>query len=322
MNQINSSVSIQNCSLWTALVTPFDDQGEIIIDDLRNVATAQAEAGNGIVLLGSTGEGLALTLAEKKLIVETVCRMKLSVPLMVAVGGFNLAEQVQWIEFCNALPIQAYLLGTPLYAKPGPVGQTQWFSTLLDAADFPCMLYNVPSRSCVEIPLATMMQLQHHKKCWAMKEASGDINKFLAYRKACPNVEIFSGEDALLPYLVPAGAKGLVSVCSNAWPEATNLYVKKALSGITDGLFPVWQSAISSLFDVANPIPVKVLMHAQQEISTPILRAPLTHLELTNHARINLADQQITEWLIKQNEQKQAEILMHTPFNSQSAVGE
>jgi 4-hydroxy-tetrahydrodipicolinate synthase len=322
MNQINSSVSLHNCSLWTALVTPFDEQGNIIIDDLRHVATAQAEAGNGIVLLGSTGEGLALTLAEKKLIVETVCQMNLSVPLMVAVGGFNLSEQIQWVQYCNTQPIDGYLLGTPLYAKPGPVGQTQWFSALLDAAAFPCMLYNVPSRSCVEIPVQTMAQLQHHKNCWAMKEASGDINKFLAYRKACPSVAMFSGEDGLLPYLVPAGAKGLVSVCSNAWPEATNLYVKKALVGETKDLFPVWQTAISSLFEVANPIPVKVLMNAQQEILTPVLRAPLTHLELTNHARINLADQQITEWLVQQNEHKQAEILIHSPFKSQNAVGE
>ena len=291
-------------STWTALVTPFDHQGDIDFSSLEKIAQTQADAGNGILLLGSTGEGLALTLNQQISIVEFVCQLALPVPLMVAVGGYDLAAQVSWIERCNQLPINAYLLGTPLYAKPGPVGQTQWFTRLLDTASFPCMLYNVPSRSGVEIPLATLKNVEHHQNCWAMKEASGDLNKFLAYRQHCPSVELYSGEDAMIPYLAKAGAKGLVSVCANAWPQATQRYVELSLSGAVHGLFPLWQNAIDLLFQVANPIPVKALMAEQKNIKTAILRAPLTHLELDDNRTLLAADQQINQWFSEQSLKK------------------
>jgi len=314
MSQINSSITdfqqaielnaersdVKNCCLWTALITPFNLDGTIDFASLKTVSINQAQAGNGLLLLGSTGEGLALSADEQLTVVEFVCQLSLNAPIMVAVGGYNLAEQVSWIEKCNKLAVDAYLLATPLYAKPGPVGQTQWFTTLLDTAKFPCMLYNVPSRSGIEIPLTTVQSVQNHVNCWAIKEASGDINKFLSYSQHCPNIDLYSGEDAMLPYLVVAGAKGLVSVCANAWPEATNAYVKQCLtqsSQQNQALFPLWQNAVDALFCVANPIPVKVLMHQQGVINTPILRAPLTHLELSEDNELQYFDQQINLWL-------------------------
>ncbi|MCI2283106.1 4-hydroxy-tetrahydrodipicolinate synthase [Colwellia sp. MSW7] len=289
--------SIEKFPLWTALVTPFLENNHIDFTSLKTIATAQAKAGNGLLLLGSTGEGLALTHAEQLSIVEFVCGLSLEVPIMVAVGGYNLPEQISWVERCNKLNIDCFLLGSPLYAKPGVVGQTQWFEALLDAAKFPCMLYNVPSRSGVEIPVETVQNLQNHPNCWAMKEASGDLTKFLNYRQSCPSIELYSGEDAMLPYLVPAGVKGLVSVCANAWPQATQTYVQLCLSGQTESMFPLWNNAVASLFCVANPIPVKVLMQQQQNIQTPILRAPLTHLELSNNSELLDFDKQINQWL-------------------------
>ncbi|MBL4910251.1 MAG: 4-hydroxy-tetrahydrodipicolinate synthase [Alteromonadaceae bacterium] len=308
MNQNNLSslnttnnVTANETVLWTALVTPFTENDTIDFRSLAAIAVKQAEAGNGIVLLGSTGEGLALTLAEKTQIVEFVCQLNLNTPLMVAVGGHNLPEQTAWVDQCNQYAIDAYLLGTPIYAKPGVVGQTQWFAQLLNAAKFPCMLYNVPSRSGIEIPLQTVKNLKDHPNFWAMKEASGDINKFLAYREALPHIALFSGEDGMMPYLANAGAKGLVSVCANAWPEATKRYVELSLASEIKTLFPLWHNAIASLFSVANPIPVKVLMHCQNEISQPNLRAPLTHLELGSTTKIQSFDQQINLWFAEQN---------------------
>jgi 4-hydroxy-tetrahydrodipicolinate synthase len=300
---INTTLS--NTVLWTALVTPFLENGAIDFDALAIIATEQAEAGNGIVLLGSTGEGLALTSVEKTQIVEFVCQLKLNTPLMVAVGGHNLPEQTAWVEQCNQYPIDAYLLGSPVYAKPGVVGQTQWFKKLLSTAKFPCMLYNVPSRCCAEIPLQTVKNLSGHENFWAIKEASGDINKFLAYRQAVPKVSMFSGEDAMLPYLVNAGVKGLISVCANAWPAATKRYVQLSLASQTQTLFPLWNNAIASLFTVANPIPVKILMHLQGSISLPNLRAPLTHLELESTVILQTFNQHINTWFTAQVAKKQ-----------------
>ena len=101
----------------------------------------------------------------------------------------------------------------------------------------------------------------------------------------------------MMPYLVHSGAKGLVSVCSNVWPEATKTYVEQCLSGNTSSMFPILNNAVDELFCVANPIAVKILMHQKHMIKTPRLRAPLTHLELEESQQLNYVDQQIEQWL-------------------------
>ncbi|MDN3653368.1 4-hydroxy-tetrahydrodipicolinate synthase [Thalassotalea ponticola] len=295
-----TTFQLDDYPLWTALITPFNQAGEIDYDSLAKIANAQAESGNGILLCGSTGEGLAIEFEQQLQIVEFVCQQQLPVPLMVAVGGLNLPQQLAWIERCNSLPIHSYLLTSPLYTKPGVVGQTQWFERLLDTAAHPCMLYNVPSRTGANIPAQTVANLANHQNFWAMKEASGDINQFLRYVEAAPQVKMYSGEDGLLPYLVSAGAVGLVSVCANAWPKASHLYVRQSVAGKGQALFPTWYKAVESLFEVANPIPVKLLMHHQGVISSPVLRPPLTHLELANVDNLVAADAAITQWLAQQ----------------------
>lgn len=295
-SQENPSLSAQPL-VWTALITPLFANDDIDYASLAKLVLQQNAANNGILLLGSTGEGIALTAQEHLSIVQYVCAMALPVPLMVAVGGYNLNEQLAWIAKCNKLPIKAYLLASPIYAKPGPIGQTAWFKSLLDAANFPCMLYNVPSRSGVEIALSALQQVQSHKNCWALKEASGDLNKLLAYREHCPNVELYSGEDAMMPYLASANVKGLVSVCANVWPEATRQYVAMALAQQNDGLFPLWHKAITALFQVANPIPIKVLMAELKSISSAKLRLPLCQEEISAQHGLHDIHQQIQQWL-------------------------
>lgn len=288
--------AVANVRLWTALVTPFLPCGDIDLVSLKHLAQAQANAGNGIVLLGSTGEGLALALQEKQQVVQAVTELSLNVPILVAVGGHQLNEQLAWLDYCNQQAIDGYLLASPLYAKPGEQGQVQWFSQLLTKANKPCMLYNVPSRAGVMLSPNAIARLAEHPNCWALKEASGDLNQFLAYRKAAPSIALFSGEDALLPYLATAGAQGLVSVCSNAWPEQTARYVELCLQGLENQVFPVWQQAIASLFEVANPIPVKALLKLQQAIVDDNLKLPLTRDELASTAKIEQAQQAIEQW--------------------------
>jgi len=303
MNQNNQFTTYSDITVWTALVTPMLSDGAVDFPTLQILAKNQENAGNGIVLLGSTGEGLALTADEQFSVVESVCQLSLTTPIMVAVGGYNLAAQLAWIKRCNLLNIAAYLLATPMYAKPGAVGLTQWFYALFEQSDLPCMVYNVPSRSGVDIPLATMEAIQDHPNCWAMKEASGDLNTFLAYKKQCPEVALFSGEDAMMPYLAGAGVKGLVSVAGNVWPEATNHYVNLSLSGQHQGLFPVWQNAIEALFQVANPIPLKVLMQQKSMIKHASLRAPLTEQEIPKNHNLLMVDQTISQWLVDSKNQ-------------------
>lgn len=297
MNQNNQTIPYSDITVWTALITPMLADGAIDFPTLNILAQQQSQAGNGLVLLGSTGEGLALNADEQYAVVEYICGLSLNIPIMVAVGGYNLASQLTWVERCNKLNIAAYLLATPIYAKPGVAGLTQWFNALLAQSNFPCMIYNVPSRSGTNIPVATMEAIQNHPHCWAMKEASGDLNTFLSYKKYCPELALFSGEDAMMPYLAGAGVQGLVSVSANVWPEATHRYVSLSLSGKHQGLFPVWQDAIEALFQVANPIPLKVLMAQKAMIKHSYLRAPLTEDELLKDNKLQRVDESIDSWL-------------------------
>jgi len=300
-NTLSTPYDVNDFALWTALVTPFDEHGKVDYYTLAQLADEQAAAGNGLLLLGSTGEGLALSLSEQEKIVRFICQHQPKAPIMVAVGGYNLAQQISWIEFCNELPIDAYLLAAPLYAKPGPVGQEQWFRALLQASKFPCMLYNVPSRSGVDLVPQALANLTDEPNFWSIKEASGSAIKFNEFRNALPDIAIYSGDDALLPEFALLGASGLVSVCANAWPKATQLYVSQCLAEPENMEFNLWKAAIDPLFSVANPIPVKVLMHQREQINHPSLRLPLTHNELTCHLALENANTSIGQWYANQS---------------------
>lgn len=291
-----TAFNVHDYILWTALVTPFDENGKVDYYTLAQLADEQAAAGNGILLLGSTGEGLALSESEQKKIVRFVCQHQPNAPIMVAVGGYNLQSQFQWLAFCNELPIDAYLLAAPLYAKPGPVGQEQWFRALLQQSKYPCMLYNVPSRSGVELSPGALKNLLDEQHFWSVKEASGSAAKFSEFKRLLPNIAIYSGDDALLPEFSLIGATGLVSVCANAWPQATQLYVAQCLTEPQSMEFDLWKGAIEPLFSVANPIPVKVLMYEQDKISQPILRLPLTHNELACSEQLKQSNASISKW--------------------------
>lgn len=282
---------------WTALITPLLNDGSIDWESLEHLVRRQEQAGNGILLLGSTGEALALDLSEQRLIVETVCNLTLNVPLMIGVGGFQLSKQLEWIQYCEQLPIHSYLLNTPLYAKPGPIGQIHWFESLLNASSRKCMLYNIPSRAGIDLHPAVLEALHAHENCWSVKDASGHSDSLIAYQNAAEgDIEIFSGEDALMPELAACGAKGLVSVMANIWPEATRDYVACALQGKAQHIAAEWKSIAAAGFTVSNPIPTKAYLAKQGIISTATCRAPLSANELRDDcAQLIKADALVTK---------------------------
>lgn len=287
---------MNNIKLWTALITPMHNDGSIHFEDLEIVARLQEEAGNGILLIGSTGEGLALDNDEKKEVVDFVSGLKLNVPLMVGVGGFNLKAQKDWINYCNGLAVDAFLLVTPLYAKPGIVGQIQWFNALMDVSEKPCMIYNIPSRTGVKMYVDVLKEIKKHEKFWSVKEASGSITDYKEFRTSCPEVPLFSGDDLLTPSFAEFGCAGLVSVASNVWPMETNLYTENCLSGDTGTLLSSWKAPIEALFNAPNPIPAKVLLKEKGVISTSTLRAPLTANEVKSVEALLNADREIMNW--------------------------
>lgn len=287
-------------TLWTALITPMNQNGEVNFSDLRKLIKLQEDAGNGILVIGSTGEGLALNESEKREIVGFMDDYDPSVPWMIGVGGFNAAAQKKWIEYGNSTGADAFLLVNPLYAKPGNEGQFEWFSTLMDVAEKPCMLYNIPSRTGTNMSPDVFRRLSSHPNCRALKEASGSIQDFEAFRIAAPEVPVYSGDDALLPYFANAGATGLVSVSSNVWPVQTKRYVEMCLSGNFNSIFPVWKEAVAALFSASNPVPVKSLLYQKKIISTGSVRAPLSTRDLPSEEALFEVDKKITNWFNQQ----------------------
>ncbi|MBK2126377.1 4-hydroxy-tetrahydrodipicolinate synthase [Fangia hongkongensis] len=291
-------MSLSNTKIFTAVITPMDEFGGVDFVSFERLLRRQSEAGCGILVLGSTGEALALSLDEQKEVLEFTVNLSLDVPLMVGVGGFQLNEQLKWVEYCNQFQaISAFLMVTPLYAKPGPLGQKIWFRSLLDQSKKPCMLYNVPSRTGVNLAYEVVEALSQHPNFWAIKEASGDIERFKHYVNIAKHICVYSGEDALMPELAEVGGCGLVSVVSNIWPKAAKLYVDASLSGdITNQTKILWQLAAKSCFSVANPIPVKAWLAAESYIKYSTLRAPLVADELTDLSLLREADHAVNKW--------------------------
>ena len=219
-------MNISNYPLYTALITPLKEDSSVDYDALEGLLREQEEANNGILVLGSTGEALNLDKEEKEKIFKFASDLNLKVPLMAGIGGINLRETKEDINFLNELNYHCYLLVTPLYAKPGKVGQTDWFKALLDISKKPCMLYNVPSRTGTSLNIETVSELNSHPNFWAIKEASGSVDDFKNYVDATNGQLVYSGDDALMNDFARHGAKGLVSVASNVWPKETNILFK------------------------------------------------------------------------------------------------
>ena len=289
--------NINDFPLWTAVVTPMNEDNSIDFDSFLKLLKEQEAAKNGVVVLGSTGEALNLDLAEMKAILDFTLKLKLNIPVMTGIGGFNLKSTLEYLSYLETLPLDAYLLVTPLYAKPGEHGQTHWFKSLMDKATKPCMLYNVPSRTGVKLHFNTVKNLADHKNFWAIKEASGSVDDFKKYGEMNPKARMYSGDDGLLVDFIPHKCVGLVSVASNAWPAETHLYVDTSLKEKMNQVeIKLWKDACDTLFIAANPVPVKNLLHHQKKIKTKIMRAPLNHLDLMDNTIVVDADLKIKQW--------------------------
>jgi 4-hydroxy-tetrahydrodipicolinate synthase len=290
MNRLNQP------TVWTAIVSPLQSSGALDLGAFQGLLRRQEAAGNGIIVLGSTGEGLALAAEQKKQLVQAAMELHLSVPVMAGVAGFQLLECQEWIRWCEGQGIEGFLLVTPIYAKPGPIGQARWFTSLLDTASKPCMVYNVPSRAGVKLHPAALKEIHSHRNLWAVKESSGSPAEFLQLRAAAPNTRFYCGDDGLMPYFASAGAVGLVSVAANVWPEATRAYAELSINQKHDGLLPLWSDCSDALFSASNPVPVKALLAHKGWIATAATLPPLAAADMKDMNKLLEADEKIKAW--------------------------
>lgn len=267
-------------NLYTACVTPFTSNGEEIdYNSLEKILKLQEDAGNGMVLLGSTGEGMSLSDKEKKEVVNFACKLNLNAEVIVGVPSHNLSVALEWIKFCNELPIDGYLITTPIYTKPGVMGQTQWFEKLLNTSKYSSMLYNIPGRAGIRLHAETVANLKDHPKFLAIKDSSGIVDSLVEYKLAAPDIAVYCGDDYLMPATAAEGAVGLISVASNVWPKAVKKYVIDSLDKKKD-IDKTWWKVCKALFAASNPIPVKALLKDLNVIDNDNVRLPLSIADL------------------------------------------
>jgi 4-hydroxy-tetrahydrodipicolinate synthase len=293
----------KNNWLWTALITPFTKDGsEVDYSALGRLLKKQEAAGNGVLILGSTGESLSLSEEEKREIVRFTCAQKLSVPTMIGIPNINLTQTLAWLDYCRGCGADAYLAATPSYTKPAAEGQVAWFTKIFEAADAPIMLYNVPSRTGATLAPAVLKALQNHKNFWALKESSGGLEAYVDYTTVASNIVLYCGDDNLLPSATPIGACGLVSVASNVWPEACAAYVRSCQEGKYKG--QDWWVASKALFSTTSPVPLKALMCELKLIDQPAVRLPLSTTDLNGLDALKSGHRMVNEWYDRQQKSK------------------
>ena len=249
----------------TALVTPFL-QGKVNYPMLEQLIRRQMEAGvEAIVICGTTGESPTLSDLEKLSMFRRAKEFASDGCKIIAGTGSNCTEHaVALSRAAEDAGADALLVVSPYYNKATPEGLYQYYAAIADSVHIPVILYNVPTRTGVDIPVEVYKRLSQLPNIAGVKEACGDITKILRIRAACPkDFALWSGNDEQAVAVMALGGSGVISVLSNVLPQQAQDMARAALDGDFDTaadlqikLLPL----IEALFDEVNPIPVKAAM--------------------------------------------------------------
>lgn len=249
----------------TALITPFCN-GKIDYPALKKLIEFQIESGiDALLINGTTGESATLTECEKRELISFAVReVGGRVPLIAGTGSNSTAKALHLSEFASDVGADGILVVTPYYNKASTEGLITHYETIADRVDIPLIIYNVPSRTGLNIPLFVYNKLANHKNIVAVKEASPSVSDLAKLSAKCGDrLGIYSGNDDLLLPALSLGGKGLISVISNILPRETAEICKLYFTGKTKEatslqlkLLPL----INAIFSDVNPIPIKALL--------------------------------------------------------------
>jgi len=264
-----------------ALVTPFNAYGEVDFPALGKIVENQIEGGmDYLVMMGTTAETATLNYLEKREIAAFVREKSAGrITLVMGLGGYDTADTVKKLETADLEGIDGILAITPYYNRPNQEGLYQHFKAMSDHSPRPLILYNVPSRTGVNMEADTTLRLAADcQNITAIKEASGNLTQVSRIIKyAPPHFRVISGDDVNALPIISIGGKGVISVIANAYPKKLSDLVHFALSG---NMAEAAQQHIELTemmklqFDDGNPAGVKVMLH-QMGIIQNILRLPL-----------------------------------------------
>ena len=267
----------------TALITPITENG-IDYEAFGRLIDWQIDEGvNALVICGTTGESSTLTDGEhREAIAYAVKRAAHRVPIIAGTGSNDTAYALSLTEFSCKAGVDGVLVVTPYYNKATQNGLIQMFTKIADVSSVPVILYNVPSRTGVNIAPATVKELSKHPNISGIKEAGGNISAVAEIAALCgDDINIYSGNDDQTVPIMSLGGKGCISVLSNVLPKKASEMCAKMLSGDVKGAAKMqleYLPLINALFSEVNPIPVKAAMAAMGWCED-YLRLPLTPME-------------------------------------------
>ena len=290
-------MSTQKTTIFTgaavAIVTPFKNN-RVDYESLAALIERQIEnSTDAIVICGTTGESSTLTDEEHKECIR-FCVEKTAgrVPVIAGTGSNDTDYAISLSKYACEVGADALLLVTPYYNKATPKGLIKHFTAIADATDKPIILYNVPSRTGVNISLPVYKELAKHDRIVAAKEASGNISAVAALAEACGNsLDIYSGNDDQIVPILSLGGKGVISVLSNVVPKDTHDIVALWNEGKTKESLALqlkYLDLINALFCEVNPVPVKTAM-GLMGLCADEMRLPLCEMEENNKERLATA---------------------------------
>jgi 4-hydroxy-tetrahydrodipicolinate synthase len=277
-----------------AIVTPMRPDGAVDLEAWTRLLDFHLANGTaGIVVGGTSGESATLREAELRELTVRACeRLGGRAVVIAGAGASSTATTVERVAWLSQLPIDALLLVTPAYNRPTQEGLYQHFAAAAAASAKPILLYNVPSRTAVDMKPATVARLSRVARIVGVKEALPETDRVRELVEATPgSFAILSGDDATARAALGCGARGVISVTANVAPRAMSQMVAAALAGDAARARELDEPLAElhrELFVEANPIPVKWLL-SQMGLIGPALRLPLTPLSEAHHASVRAA---------------------------------
>ena len=275
----------------TALVTPFDENGAVDYKAFAKLIDFQIAGGiDALVICGTTGEGSTLTDEEHRECIRfSVEHIAGRVPVIAGTGSNDTDYANSLSKYACDVGADALLLVTPYYNKATPKGLIKSFLDTAEKTDKPIILYNVPSRTGVNITMPVYRELAKHERIVAVKEASGNMSQIAEIAaELSDDLAIYSGNDDQIVPILSLGGQGVISVLSNVMPKETHDICQKFFDGDVAGsreLQLKYLELINNLFIEVNPIPVKTAC-GMMNLCSDLMRLPLCEMDDANKAKL------------------------------------
>ena len=290
----------------TAIVTPFDKDGQIDFERFSKLIEFQiANKTNAIIVCGTTGEGSTLSVKERlELFSCAVSQVHGRVPVIGGTGSNSTFFTHDLAKEAEKVGIDAHLMVTPYYNKTSQDGLIRHYTFLADRLTKPIIVYNVPSRTGMNITPETYEVLSRHRNIVAVKEADPNITKLIKSLSLCKDrLDFYIGNDDLITASAYLGCKGVISVISNILPEFTHDMTLSAIKGeiakaneMQEYILPL----IEGIFCDVNPIPVKTAMRLLG-YDIGYLRGPLCNISQDKNEKIESLLRTYRELILKEN---------------------